>query len=88
MEFIDFFEKVPDYRQMSKIRHPLIEIIYIAIVATVAGADDWPEIELFANEKKDWFEKRLTLPNGIPSHDTFERSFRAIDPKVLWNGQA
>lgn len=83
MNIIGFFEKIPDVRQISKVQHPLIEIIYIAIVSTVAGADDWAEIEVFANDKIDWFKKRLLLPYGIPSHDTFERVFRAIDPKIF-----
>jgi hypothetical protein len=53
MNFIEFFKKIPDVRQMSKVCHQLIEIIYIAIVSTLAGADGWVEIEEFANEKKE-----------------------------------
>ncbi len=81
--FISIFKPVPDERQTAKIKHCLTEIIFIAIVATVAGADDWEEIEYFAIEKEEWLRKYLTLSNGIPSHDTIERCFSWINPKIF-----
>lgn len=81
--FIEIFEPIPDERQQGKIKHNLLEIIFIAIVATLGGADDWEEIEWFARQKEDWFRKRLKLENGIPSHDTFERCFSWINPKIF-----
>jgi len=64
-------------------RHKLLDILMIAVCATIAYADGWNEIEEFGNIHKDWFETFLDLPNGIPAHDTFERVFSLIDPKTL-----
>jgi len=48
-------------------------------LATIAGADDWPEIALYGESKIEWLNKFLQLPNGIPSHDTFRRIFMMLD---------
>lgn len=37
-------------------------------------------MEDFGKAKKDWFATFLRLPNGIPSHDTFNRLFARLDP--------
>jgi hypothetical protein len=49
----------------------------------IAGADDWVEIEIFAQEHKDFFERFLDLSHGIPSHDTFRRVFCHLDPEAF-----
>ena len=43
--------------------------------------DTFEEIEIWAREKEEWLQRYLTLPNGIPSHDTFARLFGLIDPQ-------
>jgi hypothetical protein len=48
-------------------------------VRVLAGADDFVEIEAWAEEKVDWLRQYLKLENGIPSHDTFGRVFAALD---------
>lgn len=58
--------------------HQLLDIITIAICAVICGADDWTEIELFGNAKEAFFRSFLPLPNGIPSHDTFNRVFARV----------
>jgi predicted transposase YbfD/YdcC len=75
------FAGIIEKRQESKIKHNLMEIMFIVLVSTIAGCDDWQEIELFAKEREYWFKKHIELPNGIPSHDTMERVFRWIEPK-------
>jgi predicted transposase YbfD/YdcC len=77
LHFVSIMEK----RQEYKIKHNLMEIIFIVLVCTIAGCDDWQDIELFAKEREEWFKKHIELPNGIPSHDTIERVFRWIEPK-------
>lgn len=79
--FFNYFGIIKDVRQQAKVRHLLIDILFIAVAATIANASDWKEVEIFAKKREDWFSKFLELPNGIPSHDTFERVFRWIDPK-------
>jgi predicted transposase YbfD/YdcC len=57
--------------------------LFIAICAFIYGADKWTEVETFGVAKRDWFEKFLELPNGIPSHDTFGRVFARLDPEAF-----
>ena len=61
-------------------RHELVDIVVIALCATICGADSWAEVEQFGHAKHDWLRRFLRLPNGIPSHDTFTRVFAALDP--------
>ena len=76
-----FFKGLPDPRpHQGKVVHPLLTIVVIALCATVAGADDYPSIVEFAQNRVDWFSRFLDLTNGIPSHDTFERVFARLDP--------
>jgi len=75
------FRGIQDIRQEWKVKHSLLEIMFIALVCTIAGCDDWQEMEIFSKERIEWFKKHLELPNGIPSHDTLERVFRWINPK-------
>lgn len=79
--FINYFGIIKDTRQQAKVRHKLIDILFIAVAATIANASDWKDIEIFARKREEWFREFLELPNGIPSHDTFERTFRWIDSK-------
>lgn len=82
-QFVSLFEDLPDQRQEWKIKHKLVDIIFIAVVATIADCDDWEEMEWFAHEKESWFRKYIELPNGIPSHDTIERVFSWLDPNAF-----
>jgi predicted transposase YbfD/YdcC len=74
------FEKIEDPRNGNATQHKLIDIIAIAILATICGADGWTEVELFGKSKQKWLKTFLELPKGIPSHDTFGRIFSQIDP--------
>ena len=78
---LERIQTLPDPRQQEKCRHNFGEIIFISICGILCGADDWNSIQLFAEHKSDWFRKYLTLPNGIPSHDTFNRVFSLLDPE-------
>lgn len=69
-----------DPRLDRRKRHLLIDIVVIAICAVVCGADDWVSIEAFGQTKYVWFKGFLSLPNGIPSHDTFGRVFSLLSP--------
>lgn len=55
----------------------------IAILAILCGADGWVAIETYGKAKKEWLSTFLELPNGIPSHDTFGRIFRQLEPEIL-----
>jgi predicted transposase YbfD/YdcC len=74
------FADVPDPRSDINRRHHLLDILTLALCAVVSGADGWEEIAEYGRAKHDFFKRFLTLPNGIPSHDTFYRVFSRLDP--------
>ena len=78
--FINHFGNIEDPRRQAGLRHPLIEILFVAICAIIAGADDWAAIERFGKAKLSWFRRFLTLKHGIPSHDTFGDVFGVLNP--------
>lgn len=75
--------KLPEPRKIRGKRHLLLDILIIAILATICGVDDWDGIEDFGKDQQDWLKTFLSLPNGIPSHDTFNRVFQRLDPKAF-----
>ncbi|HSH35178.1 ISAs1 family transposase [Schnuerera sp.] len=82
-DFRESFEKVEDFRESHKVKHNLLEIIFVAIVATVANSNTWLEIEAFGEIKESLLKRYVKLENGIPSHDTFQRVFEHLDPKAF-----
>ena len=76
----DHLARLDDPRTGNAIRHPFLDVMLIAVCAAVSGADSWTEVETYGEAKQDFLEGFLELPNGIPSHDTFTRIFRLIDP--------
>ena len=77
------FRTLQDPRRVNSRQHLLLDIIAIAICAVIANADDWQGVETFGHDRRDWLKTFLELPNGIPSHDTFERLFDALDPQAF-----
>jgi predicted transposase YbfD/YdcC len=77
--FVDAFADLPDPRVDRTKKHLLSDILVIAVCAVIAGADGFEEIERFGEAKRDWLKQFLKLPHGIPSHDTFNRVFAALD---------
>jgi predicted transposase YbfD/YdcC len=75
------FADLRDPRLERTKAHDLATILVIAICASIAGANDWVAVAEFGRSKQAWFSTFLDLPNGIPSHDTFWRVFRALDPE-------
>ena len=81
----EHFGSIQDPRIDRKKLHLLLDIIVIAVCASVCGADKWEDVEIFGKAKEDWFKSFLELPNGIPSHDTFNRVFNRLDPVEFQN---
>lgn len=77
---------IRDPRVEGRCAHKLIDILVITICAVLCSAEGWDEIEEFGEIRKEWFDKFLELPNGIPSHDTFARVFSIIDSEELGKG--
>lgn len=77
---ISLFGGISDPRIDRKKLHQLGDILVISILAVICGAESWIDIEDFGIARCDWLKEFLELPNGIPSHDTFNRVFSLIDP--------
>ena len=75
----DCFSDLKDPRVVGRCDHRLNDIVAIALLAVLCGAEDFPEVEEFGRRRRDWLEEFLELPHGIPSHDTFRRVFGAMD---------
>ena len=80
-DIVEHFADLDDPRQRANQEHKFIDILVITICAAICGADDWVAVESFGLAKRSWLATFLELPNGIPSHDTFWRVFRRLDPE-------
>ena len=80
VSILDHFAELDDPRREQGRIHRLDEIIFIATCAVLCGADNWVQIADYGRSKIDWLRTFLTLPGGIPSHDTFRRVFCLLDP--------
>ena len=78
-----YFNDIKDPRVKRTKKHLLKDILVIAILAVIAGAEGWEDIENYAQAKQQWLSEFLELPHGIPSDDTFRRVFERIDPSAL-----
>lgn len=83
---LKYFAELTDPRVERTREHLLEEILLIAIAAVLSGASGWNEIEDYGKAKREWLSTFLRLPAGIPSHDTFNRVFSALDPEELEKG--
>ena len=77
------FAALPDPRSGPALRHDLLDVVTVAVLAVLCGADSWVDVELFGTSKEPWLRSFLALPHGIPSHDTFGRVFAALDPAAF-----
>ncbi|BAY97902.1 transposase [Tolypothrix tenuis PCC 7101] len=80
---VEHFSDIKDPRVERTKKHQLTDILVIAILAVIAGAQGWEDIENYGISKQQWLEEFLVLPNGIPSDDTFRRVFEFINPEAL-----
>lgn len=76
----EIFEELDDPRTGNAKRHLLHEVLMIALCTVLCGGETCADMALFGRSKRDFLQEFLTLPHGIPSHDTFSRIFRLLDP--------
>jgi predicted transposase YbfD/YdcC len=77
------FAELPDPRTGNAVRHALLEILTIALTASICGAESCVDFADFAADREKLFADFLELKNGLPSHDTFSRIFRLLDPAAF-----
>jgi predicted transposase YbfD/YdcC len=75
--------QVPDPRIERNKCYPLLNILFIALCASLCGAEDFVAIQEFGEAKKEWFAQKIDISAGIPSHDTFGRVLARIDSAIF-----
>ena len=75
---LDHFSALKDPRQSCKVMYPLPEILLVVLCGTMAGAEDFADIERWAKRKLDFLRRFLTFERGIPSHDTLNDVMNAL----------
>jgi len=78
--FSSCFSEVGDPRA-GNARHDLLELVFVALAAVLCGAEDCTDMAMFARSKLDVLRQIVKLDHGPPSHDTFSRVFRLIEPE-------
>jgi predicted transposase YbfD/YdcC len=80
---LDHFAVLEDPRQAAKVLYPLPEILLLLLCATLAGADDLVEVELWGDEHLPFLRRFLPRRHGVPSHDTLREVIAALDPALF-----
>ena len=78
-----YFSSIEDFRIEKKCFHKLSDILFIGLTTFLSGGEDYVDMVLFAETHEDFLRDYISLPNGIPSHDTFNRVFSTLEPKLL-----
>jgi predicted transposase YbfD/YdcC len=81
LSLLAHFQDLPDPRVNRTKDHDLIDVLVIAICTLLCAGETFNDMADFGLAKQDWFKTFLALRNGIPSHDTFNRVFAALDPR-------
>ena len=81
-KFKKAFRRLPDPRAANA-RHNLLEVLVIALAATLCGAESCSDMADFGEAKEELLRLFLHLEHGVPSHDTFSRVFRLLDPEAF-----
>ena len=82
-DLLKALQRIPDPRAQGQVRHPLAEVLFIALCAVISDGDSFTDMELFARTQADWLHRYVPLVHGPPSHDTFRYVFSLIRPEAL-----
>jgi predicted transposase YbfD/YdcC len=74
------WEGLDDPRTGNAALHDFHELLMIALCTVLCGGQGAVDMALFARAKEPFLRGFLKLANGVPSHDTFSRLFRQLDP--------
>jgi predicted transposase YbfD/YdcC len=78
-----YFESLSDPRHMRNRKHLLVDVVVIAVCGMVCGSDGPTAIHRWAENRQEWLEQFLSLPNGIPSRDCIRRLLMALKPEAF-----
>lgn len=81
--FTQSFAKLEDPRQSAKITYPLFDVLFLAVCATIAGAEGWEDIYDFGEAHLDWLQAKGLFKEGIPVDDTIARILSRLDPSAF-----
>ena len=76
-------EKIKDPRKPEMVTYSVQLILFITVVAVMSGAESWNEVAAFGKSKVEFIKKFFPDIEGTPSHDTFNRFFSILKPKVF-----
>jgi predicted transposase YbfD/YdcC len=79
--FVACFADLTDSRASNALRHDFHELMAIALCTVLCGGQTAVDMALFAETKAPFLRGFLRLEGGLPSHDTFSRLFRRLDPE-------
>jgi hypothetical protein len=85
---IGCFSGLRDPRQQGKVVYPLVEVLILVLLAVMAGADAFTEIERFGKVKMHLLRRFAPFANGIPPHDTLGDIFAVLDFEAFQTGFA
>ena len=79
---IEHFSLLEDPRDPRGVRHRLVELVVVSVLAVICGANTYAMMHTFGVNRLDWLRRFLLLKHGIPSQDTFARIFEIIQPEA------
>jgi predicted transposase YbfD/YdcC len=78
-----YLSEIEDFRIEKKCLHKLSDILLIGLFTYLSNGEDYEDMVLFAGSHSEFIKPYVSLPNGIPSHDTFRRVFSMLEPALL-----
>lgn len=78
-----YFESLSDPRHFRNRKHLLVDVVVISVCGMLCGSDGPTAIHRWAENRQDWLEQFLSLPNGIPSRDCIRRLLMALKPDAF-----
>ncbi len=81
--FIEHFSELRDPRAERNKRYPLMEILLVAVCATLSGAQGWEAMEEFGKAKLDWLRTFAPFANGVSPHDHLAAVISRLNPKTF-----
>jgi len=81
---LKYFENIPDPRSARNQKHPLMTIIGTTLLASLAGIDSFSGFADFTESPFETLKGYFEFPHGVPSHDTYQRFWEAVDPEEFY----